>query len=256
MSVLRLSERPRLMAGLGVGLAAAAGWLALVALGHGVETVFLAEVAELCLARGAPAPGAYPAVAAMWLLMSVAMMLPTAAPAIDLYARLSRRIEHGRALCLAAFAGGYVAAWGGFGLVAAAAQLALAGAMDATADAGLTGAAAGTVLLLAGGYQLTPLKAACLTLCRNPLAFFMASWRDGPAGALTMGLRHGLICIGCCWALMALMLVAGAMNLTWMAALGALMLAEKTLPGADRAGRLAGAALAVAGLALVLESIV
>ncbi|MDT8345758.1 MAG: DUF2182 domain-containing protein, partial [Thermohalobaculum sp.] len=142
---------------------------------------------------------------------------------------------------------------GGFGLVAAAVQVALG---DALGQQVAAGPAAGAVLVLAGGYQLTPLKAACLTLCRNPLAFFMAGWRDGPAGALAMGLRHGLICIGCCWALMALMLLAGTMNLVWMAALGTLMLAEKTLPHADRMGRLAGAGLVIAGVALILDAIV
>lgn len=253
MSALRLSERPRLMAGAGVGLAAAAGWLGLAVLEHGSDAPLLSQIAELCLAIGAPAPNAYLAVAAMWLLMSVAMMLPTAAPTIDLYARLSRRIDHGRAACIAAFCAGYVVAWGGFGLIAAALQLLLA---RATGGVLVTGAAAGAVLILAGGYQLTPLKAACLTLCRNPLAFFMTSWRDGPRGAASMGLRHGLVCIGCCWALMGLMLVAGTMNLIWMAGLGVLMLAEKTLPGADRAGRLAGLALVVAGAGLIIDSIV
>jgi len=255
MTALHLSERPRLLAALGVGLAAGAGWVALAALDPAAQASPLTALAELCLALEAPSLGAYPAVAAMWLLMSVAMMLPTAAPAIDLYARLSRRIEHGRLGCLLGFAGGYVAAWGGFGLIAAAVQLALSGAA-AGAQTGATGTVAGVLLLLAGGYQLTPLKAACLTLCRNPLAFFMAHWRDGPRGAAGMGVRHGLICIGCCWALMGLMLVAGAMNLIWMAALGALMLAEKTLPGADRAGRVLGAALAMAGAALVIHGIV
>ncbi|MDT8343877.1 MAG: DUF2182 domain-containing protein, partial [Thermohalobaculum sp.] len=136
MTAWRLSERPRAMAGLGVGLAAGAAWLGLAALGHGTAghgeaglgiaggaapgSGFGSRLAELCLAVGAPGVGAYPAVAAIWLLMSVAMMLPTAAPAIDLYARLSRRIERGRLACLAGFAGGYVLAWGGFGLVAAA----------------------------------------------------------------------------------------------------------------------------------------
>ncbi|MBK0398706.1 DUF2182 domain-containing protein [Limibaculum sp. M0105] len=253
MSAVHLSQRPRLMAWLGVGLAAGAGWLALAAMDPAVQSSPLAALAELCMALEAPALAQYPAVAAMWLLMSVAMMLPTAAPAIDLYARLSRRIERGRLLCLAGFAGGYVAAWGGFGLVAAGAQIAIAGAAT-NATAGATGTLAGALLVLAGAYQLTPLKAACLTLCRNPLAFFMAQWREGPLGATGMGLRHGLICIGCCWALMGLMLVAGAMNLIWMAGLGALMLAEKTLPGADRAGRVIGVALAFAGAALIVDA--
>jgi len=109
----------------------------------------------------------------------------------------------------------------------------------------------GTLLLLAGLYQLTPVKRLCLDACRNPLGFFMRHWREGPAGALRLGARHGIVCLGCCWALMGLMLIAGAMNLVWMAALGILMLAEKTLPHADRAGRLLGVSFAGAGAALL-----
>ena len=93
-----------------------------------------------------------------------------------------------------------------------------------------------------------------LALCRNPLAFFMAHWRDGARGALSMGVHHGMICIGCCWALMLLMFAAGTMNLVWVAGLGLAMLLEKVLPGADRMGRLGGIALILAGIALVLEA--
>jgi len=110
---------------------------------------------------------------------------------------------------------------------------------------------AGALLIIAGAYQLTPLKQACLTKCRNPLAFFMSHWREEVTGALRMGLHHGAICIGCCWALMGLMFVFGAMNLAWMAGLGLLMLLEKTAPGAVAAGKLTGLAMALAGAALV-----
>jgi len=118
------------------------------------------------------------------------------------------------------------------------------------------GAVAGGLLLLAGFYQLTPLKQACLTLCRNLLAFFMSHWREGVGGALRMGLHNGAICIGCCWALMGLMFLSGTMNLAWMAALGLLMLLEKTAPGAARLGRLTGLAMALAGAALIATEII
>ena len=113
---------------------------------------------------------------------------------------------------------------------------------------------AGAILLLAGAYQLTPLKQACLTQCRNPMAFFFAQWREGATGALAMGARHGVICVGCCWALMALMFVFGAMNLLWMAALGVVMLLEKAAPRADVAGRWLGLVLIAAGVTLVIRT--
>ena len=101
-----------------------------------------------------------------------------------------------------------------------------------------------------------PLKQACLALCRNPLAFFLAHWREGAGGAVAMGLRHGAVCIGCCWALMGLMFLAGTMNLAWMAGLGLVMLLEKVAPGAVPAGRVAGLAMALAGGALIVDGIV
>ena len=108
------------------------------------------------------------------------------------------------------------------------------------------------LVILAGGYQFTPLKAHCVAQCRNPFAFFFAGWREGASGAVKMGMRHGLICVGCCWALMSLMLVMGALNLIWMAVLGVLMLAEKSLPGAIFGGKLAGLVLILWGLSICL----
>ena len=115
---------------------------------------------------------------------------------------------------------------------------------------------AGVLLLAAGGYQLTPLKQACLTKCRNPLAFYMSHWREGIGGAVRMGLHHGAICIGCCWALMGLMFLTGTMNLAWMAGLGLLMLLEKSAPHAVLFGKLTGLAMMLAGLALIVIEII
>jgi len=107
------------------------------------------------------------------------------------------------------------------------------------------------VLLLAGFYQFSRLKDLCLTPCRSPMMFFLARWRDGPGGALYLGLRHGMHCVGCCWALMALMLLAGAMNIGWMAALTAVMLIEKTFSAGRAIGRAVGLVLVLCGSTLV-----
>jgi predicted metal-binding membrane protein len=233
-------------AALGVG---AAGWLALAAV-HGPARLDWALFLELCAAPGAaPVLGALPGVALMWLLMGAAMMAPTAAPAVGDYARLVARdpLDPRPGPRLAGFLGGYLAVWSAFGLAAAGAQVALAQAGAAEGGAGLAGA----LLVAAGLWQRSALKAACLAACRAPMAFFLAHWREGARGGFAMGARHGALCVGCCWALMALMLGFGAMNLLWMAGLGAVMLAEKTLPGAARAARPLGAAAIAAGAALI-----
>jgi predicted metal-binding membrane protein len=243
----------RAMTLVGLFLATAAAWLALAAI-HGEAGLALDTVAALCLQVGGSASiGLYPPVLAMWLLMSVAMMLPTALPTIDLYVRLSRRMEEGRTQRIVLFIAGYVVAWGGFGALAAAAQIGLR-----TLPAGIVAPAlgAGGLLVLAGAYQLSPLKQSCLDLCRNPMLFFMSRWRETLGGTLSLGFRHGLICIGCCWALMLLMFVGGTMNLVWMALLGLAMLAEKMLPGAGTWGRAGGVLMIAAGTATIGSNLI
>lgn len=246
-------DRPRVLGWLALALIVLAAWIAILAL-HGRA----GAEADWLAALGMAAPGhtGFATLAAMWVLMGAAMMLPTAAPAIDIYVRLSRRIEARRAAHVSALASGYLAAWTGFSVVAAGGQVALAAAIGTGAPDLPRGALAGGLLLLAGLYQLTPLKQACLTKCRNPLAFFVSHWRDGVAGAARMGLHHGAICVGCCWALMGLMFLFGAANLAWMAVLGLVMLLEKTAPGAGRAGRLTGLAMALAGAVLIVTDII
>lgn len=255
-------DRPRLLSLSGVLLISAAAWVALGLL-HGVASRDGWSdgwgedwIEALCRAAALPASAAWPGLVAMWLLMSIAMMLPTAAPAIDIYVRLSRRIAARRASHIAAFVIGFLGAWGLLAIVAGVAQAASGEAIAARMTGLPANWPAGGILVLAGLYQVTPLKQACLTLCRNPMAFFMSHWRDGIGGAARMGLHHGAICIGCCWALMGLMFLAGAMNLVWMAALGLVMLLEKSAPGAGQAGRLAGLAMALAGAALILNEYV
>jgi predicted metal-binding membrane protein len=191
---------------------------------------------------------------AMWAVMMVGMMLPSAAPAILLYATLVRKNgERGTVLPAAwTFAAAYLVVWTGFSLAAALAQTSLAHAgllapMMVSADRTLSGA----ILLAAGLYQLTPAKAACLSRCAHPLQFFTARWRAGSGGAFRMGLEHGAYCLGCCWALMLVLFVAGVMNLLWVALIAAFVLLEKLLPAGRLTSWIAGAALAAAGLYLL-----
>lgn len=243
-------DRPRLLTATGVFAATLAAWVAIGLLHPAASGADW--FAALCRAAALPAGAAWPGLVAMWVLMSVAMMLPTAAPAIDIYVRLSRRIPAARAAHVAGFAGGFVLAWSALALIAGGLQAVASAPLAAWATTLPPNWPAGVILILAGTYQLTPVKQACLTLCRNPMTFFMSQWKEGIDGAVRMGFHHGAICIGCCWAMMGLMLIGGAMNLAWMAALGLMMLAEKTVPGAARAGRLIGCAMATAGAALIV----
>jgi predicted metal-binding membrane protein len=191
----------------------------------------------------------------MWALMMVAMMLPSAAPMILLYARVAARAGAGaRTASTSLFLLTYLGIWTLFAAAAALAQAMLisSGRVDAMALAAGDGRVAGTLLLLAGLYHLSPLKRACLDQCRSPLAFIMRLSRPGIAGALRLGVAHGLYCLGCCWALMLLLFVGGVMNLAWIAGLSLLVLAEKYAPPALRLRRLLAAALIGAGAVLML----
>ncbi|MBV1904021.1 MAG: DUF2182 domain-containing protein [Marinosulfonomonas sp.] len=192
----------------------------------------------------------------MWAVMMAAMMLPTAAPMIFSYARMQARDRaQGKGwLPVIMFSGGYVVAWAGFSLVAALLQggltnLALLSPMMMKV---VPGPLAGSVLIVAGIYQFTPLKQACLGKCRSPLNFLLTQWREGKWGALTMGWRHGLFCVGCCWALMGLLFVAGVMNTVWIVAITLYVLIEKIVPNAQVLSKLAGAGLVGLGLWLII----
>ena len=172
--------------------------------------------------------------AVMWAVMMVAMMLPSAAPMILMFTGLNRRRrEAGQPPHVATplFVLGYLVVWAAFSVAAAAAQWGLQRAALLSDDAMSAGPLVAAALLAAAAiYQVTPLKYACLARCRSPLGFLMTEWRDGRAGALVMGVRHGVFCLGCCWALMALLFVGGVMNLAWVAALTVFVLIEKVLP--------------------------
>ena len=180
----------------------------------------------------------------VWVVMMAAMMFPSLAPTTALYARMTRRRGWNRPLL---FSVSYLLVWGAAGLVAYGAYRAGRSAFggDLAWDDGGRWLAGG-VLAVAALYELTPLKGVCLAKCRSPLGFLLGSWRDGNAGALAMGMRHALWCLGCCWALMTGLFALGVMSLTWMALIGALIALEKTLPW----GR--AATWATAGLLIVL----
>jgi predicted metal-binding membrane protein len=189
---------------------------------------------------------------AMWTAMMIAMMLPSAAPLILLVAGTYRRRGEGSAALTIPFIAGYLVAWTAFSAVAAFAQLLLhRNAVLSPSMAARSGTLGGAILLLAGAYQLLPLKQACLTRCRSPLDFLTREWREGAAGALVMGLRHGIYCLGCCWALMAVLFAAGVMNLFWVAAIAVFVLVEKLTPAGTIVSRLAGAVLVVWGVLLL-----
>ena len=187
-----------------------------------------------------PAAPGWALVFAMWAAMMVAMMVPSAAPAILLYARVHRQSAARGHPPTPAFLAGYLTCWTVFSGLAAALQLAIASSMSMALE-GRAGTA--LVLIAAGLYQLSPLKNACLVRCRSPAQFLVRHYRPGTAGAFRLGLLHGAFCVGCCWLLMALLFVGGVMNLLWIAGLTLLVAAEKLLPRGEWIARMAGVAM-------------
>lgn len=194
----------------------------------------------------------------MWLLMMIAMMLPSAAPMILLYGKLARGARaQGAALApTAIFAFVYLATWAAFSIAAAIAQLLLIrmGFVSEMTLAFGNWRIGGALLIAAGLYQLTPLKRACLESCRSPMSFLMRLWRPSWTGAVRIGLAHGLYCLGCCALLMALLFVFGVMNLAWVAALTLFVLTEKLLPFGSRIGTLGGFIAVCVGAVMMIWS--
>lgn len=181
---------------------------------------------------------------AMWWVMMIGMMLPSAAPMILTFASINRnaRARGQPYVPTAIFASGYLLAWGGFSIAATLAQWGLeqASLLSAMAMKITSPALGGALFVAAGLYQLTPLKRRCLSHCRSPFDFVINHWRSGFGGALRMGLEHGLYCLGCCWILMVLLFAVGAMNLLWVAGLAAVVLVEKLFPSGIWIARLGG----------------
>jgi predicted metal-binding membrane protein len=245
--------------GLLVAAAGSEGGLGALGPGMGLLAAWLGPAAApwlqaLCAAPFAGAGSVAPSLAglaalfAMWVAMALAMMLPTAAPMLLTYAELvetaaERRQAAASPLVLGA---GYLAVWVGFAVVAGALTAAViaVGAIQA-AMAPLAGWPAAAIFALAGLYQFSALKTACLKACQSPFRFFFANWTDRAWGVFRLGLRQGLYCLGCCWAAMLLMFAVGVMNVVWMAALGILMTIEKTIPGDAVRRTLGGVLLSV-----------
>lgn len=193
----------------------------------------------------------------MWWVMMVAMMLPSAAPAILLYARAVAYGRRGETRPpTESFLAGYLLAWGLFSLAATATQLLLEGSglLDPIAMTLGSRRLSAVLLLLAGAYQLSPVKDMCLRHCRNPARFLSEHYRPGRVGALRMGVVHGFYCVGCCWLLMVLLFVGGVMNLVWIALLTVMVALEKLLPFGRAIALGAGVGCLALGGALLLAA--
>lgn len=194
--------------------------------------------------------------AAMWSVMMAGMMLPSAAPLLLLYAGSARQRAGGAQATarVYAMAAGYLLVWVGFSLIATLLQRLLSNTLVLSPMMEITSPRiSGALLILAGVYQFTPLKHACLASCSAPVAFLMRRWRDGTSGAFRLGVEHGALCVGCCWALMLLLFAGGVMNLTVIAALTAFVLIEKLTPFGPRSVRITGAALVVFGIWVMMR---
>lgn len=197
----------------------------------------------------------------MWWLMMIAMMLPSAAPMVLLHAAVTRKglahafdagpnaPSHRLRSATTAFITGYLVMWGAFSLVAAVAQWALERGELLSAMMMPTSRFLGSGLLIAAGlWQLTPLKTVCLHHCRSPINFLSTHWRPGVGGAFRMGIEHGVVCLGCCWFLMALLFYGGVMNLAWIVGLALFVLIEKVMPAGIAVGRVTGLLLIAWGV--------
>jgi predicted metal-binding membrane protein len=227
------------------------GWLAMGLMSAGSPLNWPA----VCMPGGAGGLGELAIAAPMWMAMTLAMMLPTAGPMILTYAEIADTAARKREPVVSPLilTAGYVAAWFGFALAAALLQwmLSRAGLLDGGNVGRLIG---GTIFLGAGLYQFSAFKQACLSVCQRPFPFFFSNWTTERGGVLRLGLRQGLLCLGCCWAIMLLMFALGAMNVVWMAALGVLMTIEKLTTSA-RFSEAVGLGFVAVGFGMIVRSV-
>ena len=191
----------------------------------------------------------------MWAVMMVGMMAPAALPVLLVFATSRARRATPSGPTTLPFALGYLTVWIGFSACATVAQWALSQAALLSPEMAVPRPLSGVLLAMAGLYQLSPAKHRCLDHCQSPIGFLMSHWRDGAGGAFTMGLRHGLYCLGCCWALMAVLFVVGVMNLVMVGLLAVFILAERIGGGGKHVARWGGVAMAGAGLGIVLFAV-
>ena len=185
-----------------------------------------------------------------WTVMMAAMMLPSALPMIGLYTAAQRSEEGAarRILRVTLFTLVYLGVWAATGV-----PMYFASTLLARSNAVVLGYGIAAVLVVAGVFQISPLKQMCLRHCRSPLGFFLGHWRGGWRGSLAMGWAHALYCLGCCWALMVVLVVAGAMSLAWVLLISAAVAAEKLLPGGSWIARVVGVTLVLLGLAVAIR---
>lgn len=254
--VATTARRDRVFIGSCLLLITALAWVYLVQLGHRMSSSVEDATMMAKMGMVMDHPWAVRDVFftfAMWAVMMVAMMTPSAAPILLLFAGThAGRAARGVPLAVLVFGLGYLTVWIGFSVGATGVQWALhqAALLSATMATSST-RLAGAILIAAGAYQLTPLKGGCLRQCQSPLGFLMSNWRDGALGALQMGLRHGAYCLGCCWALMGVLFAVGVMNLAWVGILTAFILIERIGSTGTAVGRIGGALLMAYGVVLV-----
>jgi predicted metal-binding membrane protein len=191
----------------------------------------------------------------MWAVMQVAMMSPTAVPMILMHGKIERHRQPGKVpfFRIALFFFGYVILWALFSAVFAVLQIGLRSAALLSPTMGSASPLlSGGILIAAGLFQFSHLKQACLKQCRSPVTYLMTEWRNGRVGALFMGLKHGAHCVGCCWVIMALLFVAGVMNLFWMAAITTFVLIEKLAARGEYFGRIVGVGLIIWGTLIII----
>jgi len=196
----------------------------------------------------------------MWAVMMVAMMTPAAAATVLVFARVDRQrqrtAERSPFPATMAFLAGYLVVWTAFSVFATLFQWGLHSAAVLSPEiVRATPRVAGVLLLMAGAYQLTPLKDGCLSRCRSPVGFLLTEWREGSRGALVMGIRHGRACVGCCWLVMTLLFVAGVMNLLWIAIIAVFVLAERAAPAGQWVGRAMGAVAIAVGAVMLIRGV-
>jgi predicted metal-binding membrane protein len=190
----------------------------------------------------------------MWSVMMIAMMMPAAWPMLLAFSAFGERVQPPRPRShRLVFAAGYALVWAAFSIAATLLQWALlAWRLVSPMMVSTSRLMGGALLCVAGAYQFTQFKSSCLALCRSPVDFLVRNWRSGAGGAVWMGVRHGIFCLGCCWALMSLLFVLGVMNLWWVATLAALVLIEKSVPSVLWVPRLIGTVLVAWGLSMFL----
>jgi predicted metal-binding membrane protein len=253
-SVLEQTLRhDRLIVAIGIATVVAFSWGYLLA-GAGIDM----SMADMPMDPEPWSPAQALLMFAMWWVMMIAMMVPSAAPTILLFATIKRRQATADSPVIPSwlFLAGYLVIWAGFSLVAVSVQWALEQSGLLSGMMASTSMLAGIILLAAGLYQLTPIKRACLRYCQNPLLFLSQYWHPGALGALRMGFRHGSYCVGCCWFLMALLFVGGVMNLVWIAAVAIYVGVEKLLARSPWLSRAAGVSLIVAGGAVLARGLI